>query len=149
MPKVPLVIHERLGNWARQLRPRVAGWPVQVVETRSAAELSEGLRRSVCPLAVVDLDRWPARMLSDLEHAGRGALDPLVLVLDPARTPGAEALGRELGATLVWPGFVPPPRVEALLARWLEVARGRRESAGWMENSQSESEPWDVAVDRI
>ncbi len=68
MAKLPLVIHERLGNWARQLRPRVAGWPVQVVETRSASELVAGLRRSVCSLAVIDLDRWPTRMLADLER---------------------------------------------------------------------------------
>lgn len=148
MPKLPLVIHERLGNWARQLRPRVAGWPVRVVETRSAAELASGLRGAVCPLAVIDLDRWPVRMLADLERVRAESANALMLVLDPASTPGASVLGRELGATLVRSGFVPPPEVEALLARWLSVARRRTDASGWVYESVAEPEPWDVVVNR-
>ncbi len=148
MPKQALVIHERLGNWARQIRPRVANWAVQVVETRSASDLAAGLRRSACPLAVVDLDRWPARMLSDLERVREDSADALILVLDPGSTPGVSILARELGATLVKSGFVSPVEVEGLLARWLSLSRRRQSVVGWTDEAKVEPELWDVILNR-
>ena len=42
-------------------------------------------------------------------------------MLDPQAVPEVPILARELGATLVWSGVVVPPRVEALIRRWLGV----------------------------
>ncbi|HEU5118322.1 MAG TPA: hypothetical protein VFT74_17020 [Isosphaeraceae bacterium] len=148
MPTQVLAIHERLGNWARQIRPRVASWPVRVVETRSASDLATALRQSACPLAIVDLDRWPARMLSDLERVREDSADALILVLDPDSTPGVSFLARELGATLVRSGFVSPVEVEGLLGRWLSVSRRRQSLAGWTDEAEAEPEPWDVILNR-
>ena len=40
---VPLMLHERLGNWARQLRPRLHNLPIRWFETRSRADLDDVL----------------------------------------------------------------------------------------------------------
>lgn len=72
----------------------------------------------------------------------------MILVLDSGSTPGAAAPARELGATLVRSGFVPPPEVEGLLARWLSVARRRIDAAGWLDAAAVELEPWDVVPSR-
>lgn len=146
MPRHPLVIHERLGRWARQLRPRVAGWPVRLVETRSGEDLASALSLAPFPLVVIDLDRWPARILADLQRVRLADSSALALVLDPGSSPGVPTLARELGATLVKSGFVPPPEVEALLARWLGLARTRLDASGWSLDQAAEPEPWDEVL---
>jgi hypothetical protein len=61
-------------------------------------------------------------------------------VLDPESHHGAAGLARELGATHVVSGFVPPPEVAALLARWIALAQRHIERDGWSRTSFSESE---------
>ena len=53
-------------------------------------------------------------------------------------------LARELGATHVASGFVPPPFVARLLARWIELAQRHIERDGWSRTSfpKTETEPW-------
>ena len=53
-------------------------------------------------------------------------------------------LARELGATHVASGTVPPPFVAGLLARWIELAQHHIERDGWSRTSfpETESEPW-------
>lgn len=131
MQRLPVVIHERLGTWARQLRPRLAGWPIHWVETRAAADLEAALRLGPCPILVLDLADRPRDSLADLGRAILATPNVLALVLDPGARPGIPLLARELGATHVLSGSAPPPAVAALLARWLPLARRRGEVDGW------------------
>jgi hypothetical protein len=144
MPSPLVVTHERLGNWARQLRPRLAvAGPIRWIETRSAADLSRALFGTVAPIGVIDLADRPRAMLLDLDLAARAAPEGLFLVLDPLASPGMAALARELGATLVLSGFNPPNRVADLLLRWLPLARRRSENDGWAPTLEPDPEPWD------
>ncbi len=138
-----LIIHERLAYWAGRLRPRFRGWPIRWSETRSTAELVEAAGRPACPILVVDLGDRPARGLADLDAANQAAPTALSLVLDPADHPGVAAFARELGATLVFSGPVVPPAVEAILERWLPLARRRAEGDGWARPSGPEPEFWE------
>ncbi len=141
--RLPLIVHERIGRWARQLRPRVASWPVVLVESRSAADLQGAASRSASPLVVLDLS---VRLRANLEAIGRAvAASPnaLLLALDPSATSDLPLLARELGATHVLTGPATPPEVEAILARWLPLALRRAEGDGWAPDRVPEAQPWD------
>jgi hypothetical protein len=139
-----LVIHERIGTWARHLRPRLGESPVRLVETRSGADLDATLAGACCPVVLIDLGRRPRAALDELDRALRAAPDALVLVLDPESHDGAELLARELGATHVISGPAAPPAVARLLTRWLPLAQRRAEAAGWSGSAPEppEPEPW-------
>ncbi len=145
----PLVVtHERQGTWARHLRPRLAAagpgpGPIRWAETRSAADLARAVRGVPVPLVVIDVADRPRAMLEDLDLAAQAAPAGLFLVLDPRAHPGVEPLARELGATLVLSGVVPPPRVAEVLLRWLPLARLRAEADGWAVPADPEPEPWE------
>jgi hypothetical protein len=137
-----LVIHERLGHWARQMRPRLSSWPVRLVETRSAADLEAAVAGRACPVVVIDLSRRVRSGLEDLDRATRAAPNAMVLVLDPGSHEGVALLARELGASHVIAGVATPPAVAALLARWLPLARRRDDRDGWSARPGPEPEPW-------
>ncbi len=67
--------------------------------------------------------------MKDLSLVLRLAPDARVLVLDPEERLPEAALARELGATHVASGFVPPPFVSDLLARWITLGPDARSSA--------------------
>ena len=48
MARVAVVLCERLGTWAAQLRPRLQDRPVRWFETRSAADLDAALAGVAC-----------------------------------------------------------------------------------------------------
>ncbi len=144
--RLPLVVHERLATWARQLRPRVAGWPVHLVETRSAADLRAALAPGRGALVLIDLARGPARGLDDLARCGDATADALVLVLDPGAHPGVPTLARELGAAHVLTGPVNPPEVVGLLDRWCPLALRRAGRDGWGSLPEPVLEPWERAL---
>jgi hypothetical protein len=52
-----------------------------------------------------------------------------------------------LGATLVLPATIPPPRVLEVLSRWLPLAKARSEADGWAEDRRPEPEPWQEYLD--
>lgn len=139
-----LVVHERIGTWARHLRARLSDWPVGVVETRSSSDLESALFGSICPILLIDLGRRPRAGLEDLDRAIRVAADALALVLDPASHDGVPLLARELGAAHVISGPVPPPVVARLFVRWLSLAERRAAAAGWSTTlpKAPEPEPW-------
>jgi hypothetical protein len=139
-----VVIHERRGLWARQLRPRLAAWPVRWVETRSAADLDAALVGAVGPIVVIDLARRVRAGLEDLDRAVERAPNALVLVLDPEAREGVAVLARELGATHVVSGVATPPALADLLARWLPLAQRQAEGEGWSDAPPPvpEPEPW-------
>ncbi len=143
MDPQPLIIHERLAYWAGRLRARLRGESIRWVESRSAASLVDAAGRSACPILLVDLGDRPARNLADLDAALQVAPAALSLVLDPSDTPEVATIARELGATLVGSGPVVPPDVEAILRRWLPLARARAEAAGWSRPSGPEPESWE------
>jgi hypothetical protein len=135
-----LVVHERIAIWARHLRPRVAGWPVRLVETRSAADLEAALAGSACPIVLVDVSARPRNALEDLGRALGAAPEALVLVLNPGALDGVAQVARELGAAHVIDGPATPPAVAALLARWLPLAQRRAEAAGRVGSAPAAAE---------
>ena len=141
-----LIIHERLGIWARHMRPRFVEASARMVETRSTDDLVSALERAKRPFPVVliDLAGRIRAGLDDLASALEIEPDSLVLVLDPASAAGVAALARELGATHVISGSVTPPVVYRVLSRWLTLASRRAESAGWtpVPPKAPEPEPW-------
>jgi hypothetical protein len=128
---VPLVVHEQRGVWGRQLRARMSGQPVRVLETRLRAEFAENASRSACPILVVVLDDRPDQVLEDMVRALLVAPGALALVIDPRPHPLLSWTARELGATHVIPGATPPPAVAELLGRWAILARRRADADGW------------------
>jgi hypothetical protein len=154
MGRVAVILHERRGNWSGQLRPRLGDRPVRWFETRSGADLEGVLTGLVAPIVLIDLGRQLLDGLSHLALALSCCSDALVLVLDPEGHEGVPELARELGATCVISGFVPPPEVARLVDRWIDLAvrasgRGEwarplaanspRSADDWLETVLSES----------
>jgi hypothetical protein len=137
-----LVIHERLGYWARHLKPRLVGSPIAWVESRSTADLEAALRATACPIVVIDVGDRPRAAMEDLDRAMGTAPNALALVLDPRAHHGVASLALELGASHVMTGGVVPPAVSELLARWVRLAQTRNEADGWSLPLESEPEPW-------
>jgi len=137
-----LVIHERLGYWARHLKPRLVNWPIAWFGTRSSADLEAALRSTACPIVVIDVADRPRAAMEDLDRAMRTAPHALTLVLDPRAYDGVAAAALELGASHVMTGGVIPPAVSDLLVRWIRLAQTRNEADGWSLPLVSEPEPW-------
>jgi AmiR/NasT family two-component response regulator len=132
MPSATVVTHERRATWARHLRPRLAAaGTVRWVESRNGADLERAVRGTSASVVVIDVADRPRAMLEDLDRAAEACPSGLFLVLVPRAHPGVSALAFERGATLVMAGVVPPPRVAAMLLRWLPLARRRAEGSGW------------------
>ncbi len=142
MPAPSVIIHERVANWSRQLRPRFQAWPIRWSETRSGRSLVRLAGRSACPVLVVDLITRPVDGLRELDEALQAAPRALSMVLDPLDRPEVASMARELGATIVLSGPVVPPEVERLLRRWLPIAGKRSEAAGWSAEAEPEPEAW-------
>jgi hypothetical protein len=150
MQLIPLIIHERRANWARQLRPRVASSSLRVIETRGASDLAAAYSAHEFALSVIDLADRPAAALAELAEALTAARESLVLVLDPTRLAEIATLARELGATEVWAGFVPPPRVARLVHRWGTLLRRRAAACGFYPSSDlPTTHPSEFTIDTI
>jgi DNA-binding NarL/FixJ family response regulator len=145
LARVAVILHERLGTWARQLRPRLSDQPVRWFETRSAADLEGVLTGLAYPVVLIDLGRHAATGLMGLDLVARRAPDARILVLDPAAHPEVPELARELGATHVISGFVPPPAIADLIGRWIALARRGLDHAGWSRTTFLETRT-DLAV---
>jgi hypothetical protein len=143
LTRVAVILHERRGNWAGQLRTRLQDRPVRWIETRSAADLDAALLGLACPVILIDLRNYAAQGLHDLDRAVRQSPAARVLVLDPEANEGVTELARELGATLVIPGFVPPPDVASLVDRWITLAAAQTKREGWSRSLAAES-PFDA-----
>jgi len=151
LTRVAVILHERLGNWFRQLRPRLHDQPIRWFETRTAADLEGILGGLASPVVLIDVGRHPATGLTVLEQVLLRAPDAWVLVLDPESHAGVADLARELGATHVVSGFVPPPRVAELLGRWIALALEHINKGGWSRTAAPESElkPWRWLADYL
>ena len=140
-----VILHERLGTWAGQLRPRLQDRPVRWFETRSTADLDAAILGLACPVVVIDLRR-NVEGLRDLDRVMKLAPGARTLVLDPEAHEGVAALARELGATEVISGFVPPPEVACRIDRWISLAAVQIDREGWSRplpaDSPLESESW-------
>jgi hypothetical protein len=143
MPQSHVIIHERLGRWAGQLRPRFQGWPVRWTETRSTSALVRTAKLSTYPIFVIDLADRPLMGLDDLDEALTAAHSGLAVVLDPTDRPEVATLARVLGATLILGGQVVPPVVEDLLKRWIPLAIQRAGLEGWSPTIEPEPEFWE------
>ena len=139
-----MIFHERLAFWARQLRPRLHRLPVRWFETRSDGDLQSVLTGVASPVVLLDFGRQAPQAVKDLSLMLRLAPDARVLVLDPEERTLEAGLARELGATYVASGFVPPPVVSDLLARWIALAQAQIERDGWSQTSfrPTQTDPW-------
>lgn len=151
MTRVAVILHERLGNWVRQLRPRLYDQPVRWFESRSSEDLEVLLNGLAFPLVLIDLRRHAAAGLKDLGLVSRRSPDARVLVLNPDAHLEVSDLARELGATHVFSGFVPPPVVADLLARWIALAQWGIDHAGWSRTPSpaTETDPWSWLSDYL
>lgn len=142
--RVSVILHERLGNWNRQLRPRLSRQPVRWFESRSAGDLAGILAGLAAPVVLIDLARQPLDGLKALEVVGSRAPDARSLVLDPESRPEIAGPARDLGATHVVSGFMPPPEVAGLLDRWIALAWSDLERAGWSRAAplDATTDPW-------
>lgn len=130
MARVAVILHERLGTWAGQLRNRLVDRPVRWFETRSTADLDAAIVGVASPVVVIDLSRNVAAV-RDLDHLARVAPGARILVLDPEAHEALAAIARELGATEVISGFVPPPEVAQRIDRWIRLASEQIDREGW------------------
>jgi hypothetical protein len=146
MTRVAVVVHERLGKWAAQLRPRLRDRPVRWYETRSRADLVGVLAGLATPVVVIDLARREMEGLADLAEAVRLCPGAFALVLNPEEDDAVERLARELGATHVISGFAVPPEVAALVDRWIGLAARAAERGEWtrplVPDAPSSADEW-------
>ena len=131
--KIPCVLHEPTGRWARQLRGRLPNSPVVWRETRTRDELLHALRGTNAAIVILECRRDPLPALQDLTALGGGDAAPLVLFLDPHERRDVLDLANELGAALATSARTPPPEVAALVLRWVDLARRRLEREGWIQ----------------
>jgi DNA-binding NarL/FixJ family response regulator len=124
---------------------------VRWFESRSTADLGAILVGVAFPVVLIDLARQPLDGLTALDLVRSRTPDARSLVLDPEAKPELRSLARELGATHVCSGFVPPPLVAELVDRWITKARHAIASAGWSRTTFPESalEPWSWLADHL
>lgn len=141
---VAIVLHERLGNWSRRLRPRFHDRKVRWFETRSTADLEAAVAGRSAPIAVVDLTDRPADRVGAVDRIRTLAPGGLILALDPLGLEEVAELARDLGADHVFSGAAPPPEVARLLDRWIDLAARRAARAGWSRSDDLDDplEPW-------
>jgi DNA-binding response OmpR family regulator len=139
-----VILHERLGKWSRQLRPRLSELSVRWLESRSPADLEGILEGLAVPVVLIDLGGQPMHGLEALDLVRTRTPGARTLVLDPEAKADRRILARELGATHVCSGFAPPPFVAGLIDRWITIARRATESAGWSRTTfpETATDPW-------
>jgi hypothetical protein len=142
---VAVIVHERRGTWAAQLRPRLQHLPVRWFETRSTSDLDAAIVGVASPVVVIDLGRH-VELLRDLDRVVKIAPGARTLVLDPDSHDGTASLARELGATEVLSGFVPPPDAADRIEKWIGLAAREIDREGWSRplsaGSPQDSESW-------
>ena len=135
MTRVAVILHERLGHWNRQLRPRLHDRPIRWFETRSRADLDSLLIGLACPVVLIDLGRHPIEGLKDLDaHCRSGFRCAQCSCSTRTPTTRLPAWRVSWAPLTSWPGFVPPPIVARLLARWIELARRQLEARRLVAN---------------
>lgn len=130
-PPPVVVLHERSGVWARQIRSRLGDVHARWFETRSAADLLAAASACTSPVVLIEAASDPAPALRDLALLAASASSPLILFVDPKGRPEVLGPARELGATLAASGRVTPPEVASLVARWLGLGRRALAREGW------------------
>jgi hypothetical protein len=142
--RAAVILHERLGTWSRQLRPRLSELSVRWFETRSSADLEGILEGLASPVVLIDLAKQPIQGLEALDLVRMRTPGARSLVLDPEANADTRILASELGATHVCPGFAPPPIVADMISRWIAIARRETESAGWSRTifPETAADPW-------
>ena len=141
-----LIIHERIGFWGRQLRPRMSEAGLKIVETRSRDDIDAALASTddPYPLALMDVGRRPSATLEELDRLKQVAPNAFVLILDAVGHDEIPPTARTLGATHVISGPTIPPDVARLLTRWKRLAGERAFNAGWRDlpAESAKPEPW-------
>jgi hypothetical protein len=93
------------------------------------------------PIVLIDLTRNPFEGLRDLDRVVTRSSSARVLVLNPEAHEYASAMARELGATHVISGFVPPPEIAQLIDRWILLASSTAATEGWSRRLAAETPP--------
>ena len=106
--RATVILHERLGNWNRQLRPRLHQHPVRWFESRSPADLEGFLEGLACPVILIDLGGSPSMASRRSASWPRGHPMRCRWSSTPEARSERRGLARELGATYIGSGYVPP-----------------------------------------
>lgn len=121
-PSTPLlVVRDSSGWWVDHLAPRLADVPIRV-------ELMAGWGDADGEPPAFGLFVLGENLTIGLESLDRFARlrpCPCILALDPLRLPGLPGLARELGATRIISGPVPPPLVATIFRDWAALRRRR------------------------
>ena len=131
-PPIAVILHERLGNWARQhCGLGCTDLPVRWFETRSAADLAGAIDGPASPVVVIDLGKDPAGPLEDLARVvARDVVGPGPG--DRCRGPrGGQGAGPRAGRDARRLGLRPPPEVAELVRDRWRWRRPKPRTAGW------------------
>jgi hypothetical protein len=127
----------------------LAGEPVVVIETRSAADLAGILHGRPRGVLVADLARNPIRILEDLAISAASLDDWSTLVLDPNRVVVDRRRLGTLPVTHLATGFAVPQEVAGLVLRWAGLLQRRDAPAGWVGPwAEDEGAPWRLGFPR-
>jgi hypothetical protein len=126
-----VVLHERSGSWAGQLRPRLGDVPARWFETRSTVDLLAAVAGRASPVVLIEAGTDAEPALRDLTRVAASASAPLILFLDPRARPEVLRAARELGATLAETGRITPPEAADHMERWIGLAARAIEREGW------------------
>lgn len=130
-PPPAVVLHERSGTWARQLRARLQDLPARWFETRSTSELTAATSACTSPVVLIESGTDPAPAIRDLARLVATASSPRILFLDPAGRPDVLRAAGEMGATLAPLDRPTPPEVAAIVRRWAALTALEIASEGW------------------
>lgn len=143
MARVTVAIHERLGHWNRQLRPRLADLRADWRETRSVDDLELAIAGISRPVVLIDPATEPARGLRELAWLAERSPGALALFLATGTEPELALLVRELGATDVLDRATPPPVIATRLRAWIRLAGERAARDGWNPTPTTPAESWE------
>ncbi|WP_165071705.1 hypothetical protein [Paludisphaera rhizosphaerae] len=129
--QVVVVLHERSGVWARQLRARLDGAPVRWAETRSTAGLLEAVIGDATPVVLIEGGPDPEKALREVAQVVERGSSPLIMFIDPFDRLDVMDAARDLGVTRAVSGRVAPPEVAELIGRWIGLSAKAYASEGW------------------
>jgi len=96
------------------------------------------------PVVLIDLGRDSVAGLKDISMVSLRVPDARILVIDAGGQAEVAVTAREMGATHVFSGSVPPPVIAGLMSHWITAARIGIERAGWSRTTfpDTETDPW-------
>lgn len=146
---VKLILHERIGRWARQFRPRADAWGVRLIESRSLSDLESALGLSSAPIVIVDFRDRAQPPFDAIVLTRMIASNSLILAVIPGAEPHLGMDAVEAGATISRHTTSPLLDTLNLIERWVKLAKSRSETGGWSPDRSPTPEPWETILHEL